>query len=230
MTHIVGQATHGIDLHTGAIHRTNLPQIRARLDDPETRRLACAFGTPVVIDATLRDGSLRQAAAEKNIPMLLYEGGEALRFDEVSIRAGVRGIIRVMDKLKMIRSHHGTTRDGKPSPQKQHKPTLVRSTTWVRAPSSGILRIVVPLGAHVKEGETLAIVSDPFGDSEIPVEATATGVVIGRNNLPLVNEGDALFHLAAIATARKITAAIETLQAPLDTDADGEDLLEPPIA
>lgn len=88
----------------------------------------------------------------------------------------------------------------------------------------------MPLGAHVKEGETLAIVSDPFGDSEIPVEATATGVVIGRNNLPLVNEGDALFHLAAIATARKITAAIETLQAPLDTDADGEDLLEPPIA
>lgn len=76
----------------------------------------------MVIDATLRDGSLRQAAAEKNIPMLLYEGGEALRFDEVSIRAGVRGIIRVMDKLKMIRSHHGTTRDGKPRrPQKQHQ-------------------------------------------------------------------------------------------------------------
>lgn len=229
MTHIVAKATHGIDLHTGAIHRSNLPQIRARLDDPETKQLACAFGAPVAINSTLRDGSLRQAAAEKNIPMLLYEGGEALRFDEVSIRAGVRGVIRVMDNLKMIRSHHGARRTGKPSTRTIPKPTLVRATTWVRAPSSGVLRIVAPLGAHVKDGETLAIVSDPFGDNEMPVEATTTGVVIGRNNLPLVSEGDALFHLAAVEAAKKVTAAIETLQTPLESEAETEDLFEPPI-
>lgn len=88
---IVRHCTHGIDLHTGAIHRTNLPQIRANLDDPETERLARAFGVPVLINATVRDGSLREAAAELGIPMLLYEAGEGLRFDEVCIRAGQLG-------------------------------------------------------------------------------------------------------------------------------------------
>ncbi len=96
MTQIVSQSTHGIDLHTGAIHRDNLPQIRANLDDEETDRLAKAFNAPVIISSNLRDGSLREAAAEYGIPMLLYEAGEALRFNEVAIRAGVKGIINVM--------------------------------------------------------------------------------------------------------------------------------------
>ena len=80
MKEIVHKCTHGIDLHTGAVHRTNLPQIRACLDDAATKTLAKSFGVPVVIDSTLRDGSLREAARRKGIPMLLFEGGEALRF------------------------------------------------------------------------------------------------------------------------------------------------------
>ena len=91
---IVKRASHGIDLHTGGAHRMNLPHIRGNLDDPETERLARAFGTPVAINANLRDGSLRQLAAEMGFPMLLYEAGEALRFDRLSIRAGLRGRVR----------------------------------------------------------------------------------------------------------------------------------------
>ena len=99
---IVRHCTHGIDLHTGAIHRTNLPQIRANLDDQETERLARAFGVPVLLNATLRDGSLREAASELGIPMLLYEAGEGLRFDEVCIRAGLLGVLNVMRALAML--------------------------------------------------------------------------------------------------------------------------------
>lgn len=40
---IVSHCDYGIDLHTGAIHRSNLPQIRANLEDEETKRLAEAF-------------------------------------------------------------------------------------------------------------------------------------------------------------------------------------------
>jgi predicted deacylase len=99
---VVGNATHGIDLHTGAVHRSNLPQIRAGLDDVETAKLAMAFGVPVVLNANLRDGSLRQAVLERGVPMLLYEGGEALRFDESAIQAGTRGVLRVMRALAML--------------------------------------------------------------------------------------------------------------------------------
>ncbi len=189
MQQIVQQSTHGIDLHTGAIHRSNLPQIRANLDDEETNRLAHAFNVPVLISSNLRDGSLREAAAEHGIPMLLYEAGEALRFDEVSIRAGVKGIINVMRTLEMLPASRSKTK-------KHIEPVVARSSFWVRAEDSGIMRTMVALGSRVKKGTLLGVVADPFGEREIEIVSNYGGIVIGRTNLPLVNEGDALFHIA----------------------------------
>jgi predicted deacylase len=189
MQEIVSQSTHGIDLHTGAIHRDNLPQIRANMDDEETEKLALAFDTPVIISSNLRDGSLRESAAEYGIPMLLYEAGEALRFDEVSIRAGVKGIINVMRSLQMLPAARSRAR-------KNIEPVVARSSSWVRASDSGILRAMVALGSRVKKDTLLGVVSDPFGESESNITAAYNGIVIGRTNLPLVNEGDALFHIA----------------------------------
>lgn len=203
MTEIVDRCTHGIDLHTGAIHRSNLPQIRAQLDDPETRELATAFGAPVVLDSRLRDGSLREAAAEKGIPTLIYEAGEALRFDELSIRMGVAGIVAVMRKLDMLR--------GKPRRARPAKPVVANSSHWVRAPEGGILRTAVRLGQRVRAGELLGQVSDPFGAHDVPVPALHAGIVIGRNSLPLVNEGDALFHIARVERPGEAFAAMEAI-------------------
>lgn len=189
MQEIVSQSTHGIDLHTGAIHRSNLPQIRANLDDDETNALARSFNVPVIISSNLRDGSLREAAAEYGIPMLLYEAGEALRFDEVSIRAGVKGIINVMRTLEMLPASRSKS-------NKLIEPVVARSSSWVRAPDSGILRAMVPLGARVEKGTLLGVVADPFGSTETNISSSYKGIVIGRSNLPLVNEGDGLFHIA----------------------------------
>ncbi|MGH7130216.1 MAG: succinylglutamate desuccinylase/aspartoacylase family protein, partial [Planctomycetaceae bacterium] len=106
-TEIVAKADYGIDLHTGAVDRTNLPQVRANLSDPDVKRMAHAFGAPVVIDANVREGSLRQFAGEQGVPTLLYESGKALQFDELSIAVGVRGIIRVMREVGMLPAHAG---------------------------------------------------------------------------------------------------------------------------
>ncbi|ROR34545.1 succinylglutamate desuccinylase/aspartoacylase family protein [Inmirania thermothiophila] len=199
---IVARCTHGIDLHTGAGHRFNLAQIRANLDDEETLRLARAFGAPVLIHAAVRDGSLREAAAARGIPTLLYETGEALRFDELSIRAGVRGILHVMEALGMIAAR----RRGRPLPE----PVLTRETAWVRAPMSGVLRMLVAPGGRVDEGGLLAVIADPFGEREMEVRAPFAGIVIGRTQLPLANAGDALFHIARF---RRPDAAVETVEA-----------------
>ena len=99
---IVSKADFGIDLHTGALHRSNLPQIRANLDDAATLDIAQVFGTPVIINSDIRDGSLRACAFERGQPVLIYEAGEALRFDEISIRAGLRGILNVMRHIGML--------------------------------------------------------------------------------------------------------------------------------
>lgn len=201
----MGQSTHGIDLHTGAIHRTNLPQIRANLDDQETETLARAFNVPVIISSNLRDGSLREAAAEYGIPMLLYEAGEALRFDEVSIRAGVKGIINVMRALEMLPASRS-------KPKQQIEPVVARSSSWIRSPDTGILRAMVPLGARVKKNTLLGVVADPFGETEENVTTPFSGIVIGRTNLPLVNEGDALYHIARFEDIQEVEAKVDEFQ------------------
>jgi len=184
---IVKKSTHGIDLHTGSRHRSNFPQIRADLDDPQTRIMTEAFGVPLAIDARIRDGSLRQCAADSGVPMILYEAGEALRFEELHIRAGVKGILNVMRSIGMLRQ----------SSRKPPAPPIVSDqTSWIRAPESGVLRTLVPLGAKVDRGQTIALVADPLGTAETAITAPSSGVVIGRTNLPLVYEGDATFHIA----------------------------------
>ena len=101
VTQIVDRCDVGIDLHTGSDHRINLPQIRADLDDPFTRELAVAFGAPLMLHAKLRDGSMRAAATSSGATVLLYEGGEAWRFNEQAVEAGTRGVLRVFDRLSM---------------------------------------------------------------------------------------------------------------------------------
>ena len=207
---IVAACTHGIDIHTGAVHRANFPQIRANLDNPEALRLAQAFGVPVIINAGYREGSLRMAAANHDVPVLVYEAGEALRFDELVIRAGVKGITHVMRTLGML----------PPSKRRRRivEPVLVRSSTWVRAPLSGVLRTVAPLGGGVKRGQVLGIISDPFGMSETEVPATADGIVVGRTNLPLVHEGDGLFHIVRVEGTKAAAEALDAFDPGIEYD------------
>ncbi len=190
MREIVDKCTHGIDLHTGGGHRANLPQVRACIDDVETNRLAHDFGVPVVINSSLRDGSLRQAAADRGIPILLFEGGEALRYKEKVIRSGLQGILSVMTAIGMAAGQ-------KISMKKRKEDVFIaRSSYWIRAPHSGSLRVRKHLGNRVKENEKLGVISNVFGEGKVDVRATKTGIIIGMTMLPLVNNGDALFHIA----------------------------------
>jgi len=221
MKEIVTQCSHGIDLHTGAIGRENLPQIRAKiLDAPQTEAMARAFATPVILNSEIRDGSLRQAVTEHDIPVLVYEAGEALRFDEVSIRAGLKGIIGVMRHIGMLAP--------KKTRKKPAEPLVARSSRWVRTPQSGILRSVVPLGRRVEPGDIIGRVADPFGMHEEEVLATDSGIIIGKTNLPLVHEGEAIFNVAHF---KKPAAAAESVEAFKDehNPFNGDDDEEEPV-
>jgi predicted deacylase len=188
MTEIVARCDVGIDLHTGSDHRTNLPHIRADLDDPRTRELAVAFGPPLVLHAKVRDGSLRAAATTSGALMLLYEGGEAWRFDPAAIEIGAAGIGRVLARLDMVGGAIGT-----PAPP----PLESRSSSWVRARRSGIALLDVELGQPVERGSSLAVVRDWLGKRLSVAKSPQAGVVIGHTQHPLVNQGDALVHIAA---------------------------------
>lgn len=210
---ILKKSTHGIDLHTGSRHRSNFPQIRADLSDPVTRSMTEVFGVPLALDSKVRDGSLRYCAGDLGIPVILYEAGEALRFDEMYIRAGVNGIINVMREIGML----PRSRSSKP----RKPPLICDQTYWVRAPESGMLRTLVPLGAKVEEGQGLAMIADPMGSSESEVTAPYSGVVIGRTNLPLAYAGDALFHIARYGTKNSVVERqVERFQEELEPEDD----------
>lgn len=187
MEQIVSQCSVGIDLHTAAEHRTNIPQIRANLDDPATLSLARAFRAPFSIHARLRDGSLRQAAAERDKTILVYEGGQANRFEDDVIEIGVNGVLRALRAMKMI---EGRLPRAKPT-------QLVRRTRWMRARRGGIAEVGVRLGDFVNAGDQVAAISDAFGIRPTTIKATETGWVIGRSLHPLVISGDPLVHIGS---------------------------------
>jgi len=187
MEQVVDHCSVGIDLHTATNHRINHPQLRANLDDPTTLELTRAFAAPFSIHARLRDGSLRQAAAERDKTVLLYEAGQAHRFDDDAIETGVLGVMRTLRALGMIDARLPRVRQTR----------LIRRTRWVRARRGGIADIQVALGQHVVDGETLASIADAFGMRPTQVKASETGWVIAQSLRPLVNSGDSLVHIAS---------------------------------
>lgn len=187
LTEIVSHCDYGIDLHTGAIHRSNLPQIRADLADEKTKELALVFGVPVVLNSNIIDGSLRESAVANKTKVLLYEAGEALRLDELSIRAGVKGITNVLQNLGLIR---------KTTKKKTTIPYIANSSGWLRASASGFVSQKIRLGDQVVKGDILAVIGSPYGDVVDRVEAPRSGILIGMQNIPLVQEGEAMFHIA----------------------------------
>ena len=189
MREIVERSTHGIDLHTAAVHRINLPQIRANLRDETTYHCARVFGAPVMMHASTRDGSLRHAATKKGIPVLLYEAGEALRFDSLAIAMGVEGILRVMNCLEMY--HDDSI--------KMHQDSWeTKKSRWIRASCGGIFHLEVNLGDKVTKRQELGFITNAFGEKRVAVRANVSGMIISHIQNPLVNQGDAIIHLAII--------------------------------
>ncbi len=187
---VLKNATHVIDLHTGAAGRDNLPQIRYdfKSANEDIEQMAQAFNAPVILNSKPTKGTVR--AAMGNAPYLLYEAGEALRFNEQAIRSGVRGLQNVMRTLEMI----------PPSPTESNTSTsrICTDSQWIRAPQSGILRSYKRLGSTVESGAVLGVVADPFGELEGEIISKNDGIVIGMTNNPLVHEGEALFHLGKV--------------------------------
>ena len=186
MKEIIPQIDYGIDFHTGAADRTNYPQIRALLDDQENKQLALAFKAPFTVHSKYRKKSLRYAAMKIGKRVLVYEGGESLRFDEFAIREGINGVKRVMRSLGMIGLEDQIDRET----------IYIKKSTWLRARISGVFTSYVKSGDAVEKNQVVGILSDPLGfNPSINIKSPGSGYIIGLNYNPVVHQGDALMHL-----------------------------------
>jgi uncharacterized protein len=179
-----------IDLHTGAVNRPNLPQVRVTAGDKNSFDLGLVFRAPVILQAPVRTQSLRSTCFEAHKPIILFESGEALRLDAASIRHGLQGILAVMRHMELLPTKPGGVRSTR-------KNTITsKKSYWERAPLGGLFTPLIALGKTVEINDTIGFIADPFGGPETPILATRQGVVIGRTNEGLADEGDALFHIA----------------------------------
>lgn len=185
MNEIIPQVDCGIDFHTGGASRANYPQIRCSFNLQQARELAKSFQAPITLHSTLIKKSFRSAAHQKGTPILVYEAGESLRFDEIGISEGVNGTLRLMKYLGMRNEAPETN------------PTrMFRKSSWVRAKNAGLFSPEYELGAEIQKKEILGFINDPFGGKKTKVVFSGNGVIIGQNNNPIVHKGDALIHIA----------------------------------
>ena len=182
---IIPHIDYGIDFHTGGGNRFNYPQIRCVLSNPVNAELAKAFSAPLTIDAKYRDKSLRRTAARQGKSIIVFEGGESLRFDHSVTQIAIEGARRVMKHLNMI---------GRAKIRKEES-IILKHSTWIRAPHSGLFKTNIEPGQVIKKNELLGVISDPFGDFDISIKCPRQGIVIGLSHEAVINQGDALVHI-----------------------------------
>ncbi len=182
---IISQVDIGVDFHTGGASRYNYPQVRYAPNDPKAIELAKAFGAPLILQSRFIEKSLRKQAYKMGKSIIVYEGGESLRLEEPVVQEGINGAQRLLKHLGMLAEAPVTT-----------VPTIhIESSTWLRAKRSGIYQGIAKSGNHVKNRELLGYITDPFGEFRLKITSKQKAFVIGHNNMPIVNQGDALLHL-----------------------------------
>lgn len=174
-----------IDLHSGADQRFNHAHLRYTEGDEASLQLAEIFDPPLILKAAMREKSIRSYLHEKGTSYVLFEGGKARSLDEDVIREAFRGITRVMEHLGLWKG---------PSDSKRGA-TALASSKWVRSPNAGLFHPMMENGSKVQRDMVLGFVSDPYGDLVKPVKAPYSGYIICVNTAPVVNQGDALFHI-----------------------------------
>ena len=174
-----------VDLHTGSLRRTNLPQIRADLGNPKVAELTEGFDKMAVMHSSATPGMLRYAAMQHGIPAVTLEVGESLRIQQDKIESGVNSINRMLERQDMY-SRPFTWGDPEP---------VYYTSTWIRAESGGILFSKKNLGAMIDVGELLGTVTDPITNETSEIISTMEGRLIGMAVNQFVMPGFAAYHI-----------------------------------
>lgn len=179
---------YGLDFHTGGASRTNYPQVRCVLSEPNNAKIAEAFGAPFIVNSGLLASSLRNEAAKRGKSIVVYESGESLRFDEHGIEVAITGVLRVLNYLGI-----------QPAILPEPDPTIIcKDTSWVRAHEAGLFHSRVHPGEFIQKNQIMGSIADPYGEKTNWVKSPFTGYIIGLNHMPVVNEGDALAHMGCV--------------------------------
>lgn len=197
---ILKKADYCIELQTGSLNHNILPQVYCNFDNLRTKKLAKSFQSPVVTNVTLEGNPFRQMTEDLHIPLLVYQAGEAMRFDENAISLGVKGILNIMSAVDIFPK----------APVEEMQPIFSQDEDWIIAQTAGVLHTNVTLGQTIKKDEIIGEITDPFGnDFSEKIQAPREGIVVGINTTPLIHEGLPLFKIASFLDYEKAGNVIE---------------------
>lgn len=192
---ILPHADYCLDFHTGGASRFNAPQIRINAGDEKLLELATVFNTPFTLFSKNIDKSYRNTCNKKGIPVLLFEGGKSQESNKHIAKEGVEGVMRFLNHLKMLDDSHLV-------PESHSKTVIIQKSKWIRAFRSGLLHVKIDCNKLVEKGEFLATITDPYGKMRFKVIAPNKGYIINVNQSAIVNQGDAIFHISTVNTAK----------------------------
>ena len=196
---LAGEADAIVDLHTAS--RDSLTHVVFREDDADSRDLAEAFGTDLLL-AELADeeadeewhardfgGKLRVAASEEGIPSITPELAHNKEIVESAVETGVSGVLNVLRELGMLPD----------SPQGGTPPLYRNHLGRVTAEDSGLFRVEpgVEIGQEVEAGEHVGTLYDPTSYEVLQrVETDRAGLLYTVTRESTVNAGDSLVRVA----------------------------------
>ncbi len=175
---------YGVDFHTGSVMKYNYPHIRYNKNDEKSMQLSATFNSPVAFEQFCIPKSLRKTAKNLKKPILVFEGGEALRLDEYSIQVALRGIKNLLIDEKMIKGEllHSSQE-------------IFKRSLWIRASGAGLFNNFQNPGTFVHKGTVLGKINDPLNGKVITIKSKRDGFIVGLNYAAIIYQGDALYHL-----------------------------------
>lgn len=188
MLEIVSRCDYGIDLHSASVRRTNYPNVRADLANPEVKRIAEAFGCEIIINSKGPQKSLRREACGAGCHTIVMEGGEVFKVEPGIVASTVRGVKNVLRQLEMLAD----------SPESPDYQVIVRKSKWIRAERGGFLEFHVHPGEVVEEGQPLSTNTNLLGRDRHTVVAPYNGVIIGMTTLPAISPGDPICNIGML--------------------------------
>lgn len=188
---IIPNVDYVLDFHTGGAERVNVPQIRCVFKDEDNLELAKVFGTRFIMNSPNVSKSLRAMLGKMKIPILLYEGGKTMCYEDYVIEEGVNGAIRVLNHLGLTNNEVCKSRES----------IIITKSSWLRASFSGMFHLKIDVsesGNKVSKGTILATITDPYGQLSKNIKAPSDCHIFCVNTAPIVNKGDAIFHITKI--------------------------------
>lgn len=200
---ILGKADACIELRTGPLNHDILPQVYCDLSNNDSKHLAQSFMAPMITNLSAETNSLRKTIEQLAIPALIYQGGEAMRFNEPAIKLGISGIRHSMDAMGMLCQPENSEKSA-------FRPVFSQDQDWIRAHRSGVLISLVELGQKISKGQRIGLINDPFSaDTAEIVQAEQEGIVVGINCNPLIHEGQTIFKVATFIDNNRAQSALE---------------------